>query len=99
MKKGGVVYIITNQTDKVLYVGVTSDIKKRLYEQVNKVYPDSFTAKYNCNKLVYYEFFSRIEDAIAKEKAIKKWKREWKISLINTKNSEWKDLGLEINNW
>ncbi len=57
-----------------------------------KHYPDSFTAKYNCNRLVYFEQLSSIEEAIAKEKQIKNWRRSWKVNLINSKNPEWKDL-------
>jgi len=57
-----------------------------------KVYANSFTAKYNCNKLVYYETFGRIEDAIAREKQLKKWNRSWKKKLISDMNPEWKDL-------
>ncbi len=92
MQYGGTVYILTNIHNEVLYIGVTSDLFTRIPEHINKVYPDSFTAKYNCNKLVYYETFGRIEDAIAREKALKKWNRKWKDKLINDFNPEWKDL-------
>lgn len=68
MQFGGSVYILTNSTHSVLYIGVTSDLYARVSEHKEKKYPDCFTAKYNCNKLVYYETFSRIEEAIAKEK-------------------------------
>jgi putative endonuclease len=64
----------------------------RVIEYRNKVYPDSFTAKCNCHKLVYYESFSRIEEAIVTEKIMKKWKRLWKLNLIDQFNPEWKDL-------
>ena len=97
MKRGGFVYILANKSNSVLYIGVTSDLHKRLHQHINKHYPNAFTARYNCNKLVYYEFFSRIEEAIAREKAMKKWKRVWKENLINQENPEWKDLSLEIN--
>jgi putative endonuclease len=99
MKRGGHVYILTNKTHSVLYIGVTSDLVKRLYEHQNKVFPNSFTARYNCNKLIFHEFFSRIEEAIAREKSMKKWKREWKENLINSFNPEWKNLGREVENW
>ncbi len=92
MQFGGTVYILTNAHCEVLYIGVSSDLFTRIPEHINKAYPDSFTAKYNCNKLVYYETFGRIEDAIAREKQLKKWNREWKNNLINNFNPEWKDL-------
>jgi len=64
----------------------------RIKEHKEKYYPSSFTAKYNCDRLVYFEQFSTIEEAIAKEKQLKNWKREWKINLINNNNSNWDDL-------
>ena len=67
--------ILRNVHHEVLYIGVTSDLFTRIPEHITKVYPNSFTAKYNCNKLVYYETFGRIEDAIAREKQLKKWNR------------------------
>jgi putative endonuclease len=92
MKYGGCVYILANHSHSVLYIGVTSDLYARVSEHKEKKYTDSFTAKYNCNKLVYYESFSRIEEAIAKEKQLKRWKREWKLKIIHEMNPEWKDL-------
>ena len=92
MQYGGTVYILTNVHHEVLYIGVTSDLFTRIPEHIMKVYPNSFTAKYNCNKLVYYETFGRIEDAIAREKRLKKWNRSWKNKLISDMNPEWKDL-------
>ena len=83
---------MTNYNNKVLYIGVTSNLYARVSEHKEKKYSDSFTAKYNCNKLVYYESFSRIEEAIIKEKQLKKWKREWKERLINEMNPQWIDL-------
>ena len=71
MERGGIVYFITNKTHTVIYVGVTSDLRSRVWEHKNKIYPDSFTAKYNCDKLVYYNFFPSIEEAIDEEKRIK----------------------------
>ena len=68
MERGGCVYISTNFTHTVLYIGVTSDLYFRIKEHKEKLYTKSFTAKYNCDKLVYYEQFSTIEDAIVKEK-------------------------------
>ena len=92
MQYGGTVYILSNEYGSVLYIGVTSDLFSRIPEHKNKVYPNSFTAKFNCNKLVYYETFARIEDAIAREKQLKKCDRAWKNDLISKTNPEWKDL-------
>ena len=92
MQYGGTVYILTNTHNTVLYIGVTSDLFKRIPEHRDKVYPASFTSKYNCTKLVYYETFGRIEEAIAREKQLKKWNRAWKEELILKMNPEWKDL-------
>ena len=92
MQRGGCVYIVTNLTHSVLYTGVTSDIISRIWDHKNKTYPKSFTAKYNCNKLVYYLFYPHIEEAIAVEKALKGGNREFKIKLINELNPNWSDL-------
>lgn len=96
MFKGGWVYIMASVSRRVLYVGVTSDIEGRVWEHKNKIYPDSFTARYNCVMLVYYKFFDGIEDAIAEEKRIKSWKRVKKERLINEVNYEWEDLSDKI---
>ena len=92
MKRGGAVYILTNKNNNVLYTGVTSDLKKRIYEHKNKIYSTSFTNKYNINKLVYYEAFHSIEEAIAREKQIKGGSRDKKIKLIEDLNPDWNDL-------
>jgi putative endonuclease len=92
MKYGGCVYIIANHSHSVLYIGVTSNLFARVAEHKEKKYPDSFTAKYNCNKLLYYESFMRIEEAIYREKQLKKWKRTWKEKLIASMNPGWIDL-------
>ncbi len=92
MKRGGAVYILTNKNNNVLYTGVTSDLKKRIYEHKNKIYSTSFTKKYNINKLVYYEGFHNIEEAIAREKQIKGGSRDKKIKLIEDLNPDWNDL-------
>jgi len=84
--------LLTNKYNTVLYIGVTSDLFTRIPEHKSKVYKTAFSAKYNCDKLVYYETFGRIEDAIAREKQLKKWNRAWKNGLINKMNPEWKDL-------
>lgn len=92
MERGGCVYIMTNKTNTVLYIGVTSELYWRVKEHKEKKYPGSFTARYNCNKLIYYETYTDIEEAILREKQLKKWKSEWKIKLINELNPDWNDL-------
>ena len=92
MERGGAIYILTNKNNTVLYTGVTSDLRKRLYEHKNKLYTTSFTKKYNVSKLVYFEAFPLIEEAIAREKQIKGGSRKKKIELINSLNPEWNDL-------
>lgn len=92
MRYGGAVYIMTNTTHSVLYIGVTSNLAVRVQQHKEAINAGSFTAKYKCNKLVYFENFLRIEEAIAKEKRLKNWHREWKINLINQFNPHWIDL-------
>ena len=92
MKKGGAVYILTNHNNTTLYTGVTSDIVKRLYKHRNGVYAKSFTSKFNLTKLVYYEVFLSIEDAITREKQIKGGTRLKKENLILSINPDWSDL-------
>jgi len=81
-------YILTNRTKTVLYVGVTNDLKRRISEHfIGKILKNTcFTAKYKCHYLIYYEEYIDINQAIAREKEIKGWRREKKIALINTKN-------------
>lgn len=71
MSKGGFIYIITNKNHTTLYIGVTSNLVARIYEHKNKFYKNSFSSKYNLEKLVYYDFFGSIEEAIAREKQLK----------------------------
>lgn len=92
MQYGGSVYLLTNHWNTVLYLGVTSNLIARVGEHKDKSYPNSFSSAYNTCKLVWYESFTRIEEAIAKEKVMKKWKREWKENLIRQMNPDWKDL-------
>ena len=92
MKRGGAVYIISNKVHSSLYIGVTSDLKKRVYEHKNNAFPGSFTAKYKLHKLVYFEGFHRIEEAIAREKLLKGGSRNTKNELINSMNPKWSDL-------
>lgn len=85
------VYILSNAHNTTLYIGVTNNLQRRVYEHkmnVNK----GFTYKYNVNKLVWFEIFNDASSAILKEKQLKKWNRTWKNQLINETNPEWKDL-------
>ena len=91
MQKRYFVYIATNKRNTVLYTGVTGDIERRAYEHRNKLVK-GFTAKYNVDKIVYYEEFYSPREAIAAEKRIKGWNRERKINLIKKDNPEFKDL-------
>lgn len=90
MKKG-YVYILTTRANTALYVGVTSDIVKRIWEHQQGV-ASAHTRKYNIHKLIYLEEFNDISEAIHREKCIKKWKRDWKIELIEKLNPEWDEL-------
>ena len=85
------VYILSNTNNTTLYIGVTNDLERRVQEHRSGLIP-GFTKKYNCHKLVYYEVFSDINQAIDREKQLKKWSRIKKDNLINTINSERKDL-------
>ncbi len=87
------VYMMTNYS-KTLYIGMTNNLMRRVLEHRYKLDP-GFTAKYNITKLVYFEHFSSAMEAIAREKQLKNWHREWKINLIETVNKEWKDLSSE----
>jgi putative endonuclease len=89
--KQGFVYILTNKTHTVLYTGVTSDLARRIYEHKNSLRP-GFAARYRANKLIYYEVSEDVRSAIAREKQIKAGSRQKKIELINSMNSEWRDL-------
>jgi putative endonuclease len=88
----GTVYILTNNNNSVLYTGVTSNLKDRIEQHKNKKHPDSFSARYNLNKLVYYEQFDTIGEAIIHEKKIKGGSRKKKLELINSTNPGWNDL-------
>ena len=89
--KQGFVYIMTNSTNTVFYIGVTSDIIRRVYEHKNNLI-DGFTKKYNLHKLVYFEQFTLVEAAIDREKQLKHWHRDWKINLIKGHNPNFRDL-------
>ncbi len=96
MYKGGAVYILSSVSKRVLYVGVTSDLKGRIWEHKDKKNPTSFSARYNCILLVYFKYYDTIEEAIAEEKRIKAGNREQKETLINSINPLWKDLYDEL---
>lgn len=88
------VYIVTNYANTALYIGVTNNLEKRLYEhRSGRV--GSFTQRYKLTKLVYFESADTAEQAIDREKQLKNWHRDWKISLIQSTNPDWKDLSLE----
>lgn len=94
--RGGIVYIMTNISNTTIYTGVTSDLLSRIDEHRQKVLPKSFTSRYNISKLVYYEGFHSIEEAILREKQIKAGSRKKKIGLIESMNPDWNDLFVEI---
>lgn len=93
--KEGYVYILASQKNGTIYIGVTSDLCKRIYEHKTGVSP-GFTSRYNVKTLVYYECVPSIISAIAREKQLKRWKREWKLALIEKSNPHWEDLYAEI---
>ena len=88
------VYLLTNWNNKVMYVGVTNDLERRIYEHKQKLVK-GFTEKYNVKKLVYFEVTEDVNAAITREKEIKRWRREKKNNLVNRVNPEWKDLSLK----
>ena len=95
MEKTPCVYILASRRNGTLYVGVTSDLLKRCWEHKENLI-DGFTKRYNIHDLVYYELHGTMPDAIQREKQIKKWRRSWKISLIEELNPTWRDLWSEV---
>ena len=91
MKKSYFVYILTNFEETTFYIGVTSNLQKRIWEHKNKIV-EGFTEKYNVDRLVYYEQTEDVETALNREKQLKRWHRQWKINLIKEFNPEMKDL-------
>ncbi|WP_445954892.1 GIY-YIG nuclease family protein [Yeosuana sp.] len=91
------VYIMVNKPNGILYIGVTNNIDERVKEHKLKAHPKSFTAKYNCDILVYFEEFENGDEATTREKRFKKWKRDWEIRLIEEMNPSWSDLSLNWN--
>ena len=88
---GGYVYFLTNRPNGILYVGVTSDLVRRVFEH-RSGFVDGFTKRYGLKRLVYFEKFDDIRDAIQREHNIKHWSRKWKVRLILAENPEWNDL-------
>ncbi len=99
MERGGSIYFMTNKNKTTLYLGVTSNLIKRVSEHRTHFYKGSFTDKYNLEFIVFYEFHSTIEEAISREKQVKKWNRTKKEELINKLNPTWIDLWDEIEKW
>ncbi len=95
MAKAPCVYILASQRNGTLYIGVTSDLVKRSWEHKENLV-DGFTKRHNIHNLVYYEFHETMTEAIQREKQMKKWRRAWKLSLIEEQNPEWRDLWNEI---
>jgi len=95
MNKAGYVYIMTNKNKTTLYIGVTNDLCRRIYEHKNHLIKNSFTDRYNLEYCIYYEEFAYFDLAIHREKELKKWNRQKKEDLINKKNPQWKVLVTE----
>ena len=90
------VYILTNKTNYVTYIGVTNDLKRRVYQHKNDLI-EGYTKKYRVHKLVYYEYSTDVRAAIEREKQLKGWTRAKKIELVNTMNPSWRDLSEDWN--
>ena len=90
------VYILSSATNYTIYIGVTNDLIRRVYEHKNDLAPESFTSRYGVHKLVYFEQTSDVRAALQREKQLKGWRRSKKNALINAMNPEWKDLYLMI---
>jgi len=89
------VYILASKRNGTLYIGVTNDLVRRVYEHKNNLV-DGFSKEYGVHRLVYYEQYGDVEFAIQREKYLKQWNRKWKLELIEKKNPEWKDLYDEV---
>ncbi len=97
MQKQYYVYILTKGRNSTFYVGITSNLQKRIWEHKNKI-ADGFTKKYNVDQLAYFETFDNPENAIRREKRLKRWNRDWKMKIIEEQNPQWNDLYEEICN-
>ena len=95
MEKQPAVYILASKRNGTLYIGVTSDLTKRVWEHKNGMV-EGFTKRYNVHRLVWYEIHESMESAVTREKRIKEWKRAWKLELIEGANPEWEDLYFTI---
>jgi putative endonuclease len=95
MDRQPAVYILASRQNGTLYIGVTSDLAKRVWDHKNDVL-ERFTKKYGVHRLVYYEMHADMLAAITREKQLKKWNRAWKLELVEEKNPEWKDLWNDI---
>lgn len=89
------VYILTNKKEGVLYIGVTANLQKRIYQHKEKLV-EGFSRRYALSKLVYYEVHSDMLTAISREKQLKRWHRQWKIKLIESLNKDWNDLYTQL---
>ena len=89
------VYIVTNKPRGVIYIGVTTDLVRRISEHRQSLIP-GFSSKYNCTRLVWYELHEDVRIAIQREKSLKRWYRDWKIALIERENPAWRDLFFEL---
>ncbi|WP_282042765.1 GIY-YIG nuclease family protein [Winogradskyella flava] len=90
------VYILSNIKNGTLYIGVTNDLERRMFERKSKLLK-GFTSRYGLNKLMYFESYQYVNDAIKREKQLKNWNRQWKIDLIETENRDWIDLSIDWN--
>lgn len=95
MERNYYVYILASKRNGTIYTGITNNLARRVYEHKNHIF-EGFTKKYNVTRLVYYENYNYVYDAIEREKIIKQWRRAWKIKLIESFNPLWKDLYDEI---
>ena len=95
MVENAYVYIMTNATNSVLYIGITTNFQRRVWNHKNNTDPDAFTARHACHKLVYFEHTTSIKAAIMREKQLKNWRRDWKDELIGKRNPRW----LDLSNW
>jgi putative endonuclease len=86
------IYILTNKTNSTLYIGVTKNIYRRIYEHKTGFNIDSFTSKYNLNKLIYVEVYPTLMEAVTREKQLKRWNRDWKFELIKSVNPKFNEL-------
>ena len=94
MNRTYAVYIMTNYSQTSFYIGITGNLQKRVWEHKNK-FVEGFTKRYNIDRLVYYELTDSVENALNREKQLKRWHRDWKINLIKEMNPEFKDLSID----